>query len=459
MADVHRPSVQRPVDPQLVNWPLADLRDKLATGAVSAVDVARAFLAEIEAKEEQVQAWTHLDPEHVINQAKALDAYRGTGQPLGALHGIPVGLKDIIDTCDMPTENGTVLDAGRQPKRDSTVAARLRAAGAVIMGKAVSTELAFFSPGKTRNPHDPNRTPGGSSSGSAAAVAAGMVPLAIGTQTKGSVVRPASFCGVVGYKPTHGRIGRGGTLLQCHQLDTIGLFARDVDGAALAADVLFGFDPADTATQPRAASRLHETATATPPVEPLFAFVKTPHWDEADDDTKAAFAELMDALGDRCDEVDIGPVFAEAWPAQQALMCSGMARNLGHYEKRGADKLSQVTKDLFAEGREVSAIQFMNAIDWRDTLNAGLEKVFERYDAIITPSAPGEAPLGLGATGNPVFCAPWTFLGTPAISLPMMTGANGLPLGVQLVGRAGEDGRLLRTARHFMASLMDGEAS
>ena len=237
-------------DPGLAGLGALDLRDRIAAGATKAVEAVEACLARIEATEPEVQAWAWLEGAHALEQARALDARKGTGRALGPLHGVPVGIKDIIDTARIPTGNGTPIDAGRVPTRDAAIVARLRAAGAVIMGKTVSTELAYMHPGKTRNPHDPARTPGGSSSGSAAAVAAGMVPLAVGTQTGGSVIRPAAFCGTVGFKPTFGAIGRTGVLTQSPSLDTIGVFARDSADAALIADALFGHDPDDAATAP-----------------------------------------------------------------------------------------------------------------------------------------------------------------------------------------------------------------
>ncbi|MEZ5668321.1 MAG: amidase [Alphaproteobacteria bacterium] len=451
-------SAGRRPGPDPATLPLDQLRGFLADGALSAVAVAEAFLAVIEAKEPQVQAWAFLDRALVLQQAAARDAQRKAGQPIGPLHGLPVGVKDVIDTADMPTENGTVLDAGRRPRRDSTVAARLRAAGAVIMGKTVSTELAYFSPGKTRNPHDTTRTPGGSSSGSAAAVAAGMVPLAIGTQTMASVIRPAAFCGVVGFKPSHGSIGRSGTLLLSRELDTIGAFAADIDGVALLVDALEGHDPDDPDTAPRAASRLLENARAAPPVEPLFAMVRTPVWDQAEPSTVAAFAELAEVLGERCDAVDPGPAFAEGYAAHRTTMAVGMARNLRRYRARDESALSGRMREFLAVGADIPAVDFLAAQDWRQVLNAGLDKVFERYDAIVTPAAAGEAPQGLDATGNPIFGALWTFLGVPAITLPLLTGPSGMPMGVQLIGRRGEDGRLLRNARR-LAQLVEQAAT
>ena len=441
----------------VTNLPILQLRDWLAEGAVSALEVAEAHLAVIAAKEPQVQAWQFLDEGLVRAQADALDAHRKAGRPLGPLHGVPVGIKDIIDTGDMPTGNGTQIDADRRPSRDANVVARLRAAGALIMGKTVSTEMAFMMPGKTRNPHDTARTPGGSSSGSAAAVAAGMVPLALGTQTMGSVIRPASFCGTYGFKPSHGLIGRTGVLLLSRTLDTLGVFARELEGAALVADVLEGPDPDDLDVGPRASSRFLEHATSEPPVAPMFAIVRSAVWDEAEPAMQVAFDELADALGNHCDLVDPGPLFAEGHGAHRKVMAVEMARNLGRYLDRHPEAVSDRMRDFLVEGRQVGAIDYLGACDWRAVLNAGLERVFERYDAIITPPAAGEAPVGLDATGNPNFCALWTFLGVPAVTLPLMTGPNGMPLGVQLVGRKGEDGRLLRNARR-LAQLLAGTA-
>ncbi len=415
-------------------------------GQHSSEEVVGAHLARIDEVDQQIDAWAFLDPDHARAQAKQADMARRAGQPIGPLHGVPVGVKDIIDTRDMPTENGTVLDKDRRPTRDAAVVARLRAAGAVVLGKTVTTELAYYAPNKTKNPHDPARTPGGSSSGSAAAVASGMTPVAIGTQTNGSVIRPASFCGVVGYKPTWGLIPRTGVLAQSFPLDTIGTFGRSVADAALLADCLIGHDEGDAATAPVAHQGLLSAAQSEPPLKPLFAFVETPVWGQAEDDTKEAFAELATFLGDQCDPVDLPDVFAEGHALQRRLMIAGFAHNLGHYERRGRDQLSQQMQDSIDEGRSLAAHDYLAAVDWIGVLNAGLDQIFKRYDAILTPSATGAAPSGLGSTGNPAFCTLWTLSGTPAITLPLLKGENGLPIGVQLVGKRGDDARLMRAA-------------
>jgi Asp-tRNA(Asn)/Glu-tRNA(Gln) amidotransferase A subunit family amidase len=423
-----------------------DLAADIAAGEYTSEQAIEACLARIAEIDPEVDAWAFLDPNFARQQARTTDRHRGTGRPLGPLHGVPVGLKDIVDTRAMPTENGTVLDAGRRPDRDAAIVSRLKAAGAVILGKTVTTELAYFAPSKTRNPHHPERTPGGSSSGSAAAVAAGMVPLAVGTQTNGSVIRPAAFCGLVGYKPTFGLIPRTGILAQSWHLDTVGVFARSVADAALLAECLIGHDDGDRATAPVAAQGLPGAVDAAPPLPPLFAFVESPVWDLAEADTKAGFAELVDALGDQCDRIDLPEPFGRGHDLHRTLMTAGFSYNLGGYYNRGKDRLSPHMRAAIEDGRKVLAHDYLAAADWIEVLNAGLERIFERYDAIVTPAAPGEAPHGLDTTGNPAFCTLWTLCGTPAVTLPLLQGTNGLPIGVQLVGRRGYDARLLRTA-------------
>ncbi|MGB5650978.1 MAG: amidase [Sedimenticolaceae bacterium] len=430
-----------------------EARERLASGSLRATELINACLGRIAAREPVVQAWACIDEERALNHARMLDDYRQTGRPLGALHGLPVGIKDIIDTRNLPTENGNALDAGRRPTDDAWLVARLRAAGAVIPGKTVTAECAYLAPGKTRNPHNPERTPGGSSSGSAAAVSSGMVPFAVGTQTGGSVIRPASFCGVVGFKPTFGLIPRTGVLRTSRRLDTVGTFARTVEDAALLADVLAGHDAADPDSVPMAPPRLLETALSEPPVTPQLAFVKTPAWADIDADCAEGFAELVEALGDRCDEVELPGIFAEGSAAHRRIMLAEMAHNLRRYYDRGSERLAAETRGAIEEGRTVSAEAYLAALDWRETLYAGLGEIFGRYDAIVTPAAPGEAPVGLGSTGSAAFNVLWSFLGVPAVTLPLLTGANGMPIGVQLIGPRNDDGRLLRTARWLVRNL------
>ena len=427
---------------------------RIREGLLTSEELVSACLERIRATEPAVQAWTFLDEEHALAQARAADERKRSGEPIGPLHGIPVGIKDIIDTADMPTENGTVLHKGRMPRSDAAVVASLRAAGAVIMGKTVTTECAYFTPGKTRNPHNPEHTPGGSSSGSAASVAAHMVPLALGSQTAGSVIRPASFCGVYGMKPTHGLIPRTGVLQLSRALDHIGLFARSIDDLALLAEELTGYDERDPDTRPRARVPFRKICGEEPPIAPLLAFIKTPHWARADAETKEAYAELVESLGDRVEEVELFPSAREAWDWQRTIMEAEMAVNLEPLWSAGKEKLSERLRGLMERGRETRAFDYQRALRSVPAVVESFDELFmERYDAILTPPALGSAPKGLGATGDPAFCVLWTLLGMPAVTLPLMQGANGLPLGVQLVGRRNFDARLLRTARWLEAKL------
>ena len=412
-------------------------------------------LARIEKVDGDVQAWTYLDPEHALAQARAADEERLSGRPVGPLHGVPVGIKDIIDTADMPTENGSVLHAGRTPSRDADVVTRLRGAGALIMGKTVTTEFATRTPGKTRNPHNPAHTPGGSSSGSAAAVAAGMVPLALGSQTGGSVIRPAAYCGVYGLKPTHGLVSRGGMFQLSRSLDHVGVFARGIADLALALEVLAGYGERDPDTRPRARARYQQVAAEEPPIPPTFGFVKTGRWDEIDADAREAFGELVELLGDRVEEVELLPSDAPEW--HRITMDVEMAMNLAREWERGREQLSAPLRARIEHGRAARAYDYLRARAGVPLLLAGITELFEqRYDALLTPATFGTAPLGLESTGDPAFCSTWTLLGVPTLSLPLMTGANGLPLAVQLVGARDTDARLLRTARWLVQRVTAG---
>lgn len=441
----------------LADLSAVDASDRLRRGEITSVEMVEACLARIDEREPDVQAWAHLDRDFALDQARLRDFARGAGEATGPLHGVPIGIKDIFDTDGLPTENGTVLDAGRQPAADSAVVTFLKEAGAVIMGKTVTTELAVYAPGKTRNPHNPDHTPGGSSSGSAAAVATGMVPLAVGTQTNGSVIRPAAYCGVVGFKPTHGLISRTGILAQSHWLDTVGVMGRTVEDAAMIAEAITGFDANDGDMVPRARPRLTETAGEEPPMPPYLAFVKTAVWDQAEDATKEAFAELASFLGEGCDEVALPDPFDHAVDWHRTILTADLAKSFAGYCERGKDKLSATLRDMIEEGQKVLAVDYNRTVDWRGVLNTGLDQVFDRFDAIITPATQGEAPAGLDSTGSPMFCSLWTYCGTPTVTLPLLEGPNGLPLGVQMVGRRGDDARLLRTARWLMDKVANAE--
>ncbi len=427
---------------------------QIRNGAITSLELIDACLETITAKDSEIEAWAHLDPDFAREQAEALDAYRAAGNTLGPLHGVPVGIKDIIDTQALPTENGTVIDDGRRPWNDSHVVSQLRKAGALIMGKTVTTELAVYTPGKTKNPHNPAHTPGGSSSGSAAAVAANMIPLAIGTQTNGSVIRPASFCGIVGFKPTRGLISRAGVLKQSEILDHVGVFARNVSDAALLADALAGYDDADPATRPAPSPDICGLSLTEPPVPPKLAFVKTPAWERADGDIEAAFGELNAVLGDAVEEISLGQGFDEVLEQHAVILHADLARNFARY-RANEDKLSERLRALIAKGDEVRAVDYNRAVDHIALLNAALDDVFNDVDAILTPAAAGEAPADLTQTGDPAFSTLWTYLGVPAVTLPLLEGSNGLPIGVQLVSRRGDDARLMRTANWLAQTLSE----
>jgi Asp-tRNA(Asn)/Glu-tRNA(Gln) amidotransferase A subunit family amidase len=409
----------------------------IRAGQITASAYTNALLSRIEARESEIQAWRHLDPRRARDQAARLDAH-GDLKSL-PLAGAAVGVKDIIDTADMPTENGTVLDAGRRPSADATVVRLLREAGAVIMGKTVTTELAYMQPARTRNPCHPGHSPGGSSSGSAAAVAACMVPIALGTQTNGSVIRPASFCGLYALKPTNGLFPTDGILEEAATFDTAGVFARSLEDLAAVAQVLAkggekGLalpDYLQSAREPRPEAR--------------FAFVKTPAWPSAEDDTKAAFAKLAAALGTACEELALPPEFDRAVAHHRTIMLAEIALNLGRYYDQGKDRLSAVMRGAIEAGRALSAADYAGAIRERERLYRRLEDLAAPCDAILTPSSTGPAPLGFETTGNPIFSTLWTFLGVPALNLPLLT-VNGLPLGVQLTRLRFEEDRLFRAA-------------
>jgi Asp-tRNA(Asn)/Glu-tRNA(Gln) amidotransferase A subunit family amidase len=432
---------------------LTDAAAEIRDGRITSAELVADCLKRVSEVDPKVQAWAFLDPDHAMTQARAADEHRRHGRPAGALHGVPIGVKDVFDTGDMPTEFGSPYWAGRTPRDDAAAVARLRAAGAVIMGKTVTTEYGYRRAGKTTNPHDPGRTPGGSSSGSAAAVAAHMVPGAIGAQTGGSVIRPAAFCGVVGFKPTHGLIPRTGALLLARTLDDVGVFARTVEDAALLTEALAGFDAEDQDTRPLAHAAYARVAASDPPLPPRDAFVKTAAWAHIEPVMSEAFEELIAALGDHVTAVELGSSFDSTLELHRAVMDVEMAHHLHRDYERAGEQLSAPLRAAIERGRAVPAVDYMRAIAAIPALNAALGDVFNEFDALLTPAVPGPAPHGLEATGSPAFCATWSYLGTPAVTLPLMASEDGMPMGVQLVGRRDDDARLLRTANWLVKTL------
>lgn len=424
----------------------------IAEHHISSEELVTACIERIGLVDADTAAWAHLDRDFALAQARESDRLRREGRNLGPLGGVPVGIKDIIDTADLPTECGSVLCGGRRPMRDAAVVARLRSAGAIILGKTVTTEFALLEPSKTRNPHDVTRTPGGSSSGSAAAVAANMVPLALGTQTNGSVIRPAAFCGVYGYKPSFGAIGRSGMLILSRALDQPGLFARSLEDVALLGDVVTGHDALDPDSRPTAASDFRRLLNSAPPVTPRLAIVRSPVWDKAESDTRDAFAELETALGKDAVAVELPAPFEQVVGWHKIVFEAEIAFNLAREYAHGKAKLSGGLRKIIENGQRHTALAYQQALAMMPRISASLDAVFDEYDAIVTPAAPGEAPA-LETTGSPIFSTIWTFAGAPALTLPLMRGSHGLPLGVQMIGPRGRDGRLLRTARWLEQAL------
>jgi amidase len=400
----------------------------------------------IAALEPRIQAWEWFEPSRAMAEAEERAGGILADLPL---YGIPVGVKDIINTRGIPTRMGSVIFANHVPTTSAWVVRRLEALGGIVMGKTVTTEFAFRSPGRTRNPWNPAHTPGGSSSGSAAAVAAGFVPVAIGTQTLGSVIRPAAFCGVVGYKPTHGAISRTGIHPFAPTLDTVGVFARSVADAAWFGACLMGEDLRDEATTVRAVPRMLHV-----PLEPLdsaprLAVVKTPKWLLASEAQRTHFAECvakLEAAGARVREVNLPRLFDGAWDNVMAIMAHEAAKSFQLIESRHRIRLTPPMMEILDQGRRVTPEQYAKARARRDEYRAWLEAHFDHHDAIVTIPAPGEAPESLASTGDPAFCSLWTQAGLPAVTIPSGRGARGLPLGFQVVGRYRDDEHALRIA-------------
>jgi amidase len=401
---------------------------RIAERRLSAETLTAAYLDHIEAREAVVGAWRYLDREAALAVARQRDAE----PPRGPLHGIPIAVKDLIDTADMPTAYGSPIYRSHQPAADASCVALARAAGAIVLGKTVTTEFAAFTPGKTANPRSPAHTPGGSSSGSAAAVADGMAPLAFGTQTAGSVIRPAAYCGCVGYKPSFGLINRAGVKPLADSLDTIGILARSVEDAAFFAGVL----------SERPALR----HLLMPDKEPCFGLYRTPMWDEAEPATAAALDTAREALeraGAAVAELAIAPRHRGLNQVQGTVMGFEMVRALAWERIEHSAELSPRLAQMLDTGLAVGAADYDLALAHTAEARAELDAFFGACDAILVPAAPGEAPAGLGGTGDPVFNRMWTLLGVPCVTLPARWGETGLPTGVQLVGRLHDDTRLL----------------
>ena len=413
---------------ELDAWQAAAL---LARRELRCVDLVRACLDRVAEREVEVRAFVTLDPDAALAQARALDA----GPLRGPLHGLPLGVKDLFDTVDLPTSYGSAIYAGHRPSADAAAVAMCREAGAVVLGKTVTTEFAYFHPGPTRNPRNTAHTPGGSSSGSAAAVADTMLPLALGTQTAGSIIRPAAYCGVVGYKPSWGRVPRAGVKSLSEALDTVGGFGRSVRDVALLGAVLTGDE------------RLREGLDG---AAPRIGLCRTPEWSQVDDETVNAWSLASTTLAPHAaamEDVDLPAELLGMVAMHKAVMAFEMARSLSYERLKHRDALSDRLCQILDEGLAITGAEHAADLSRAAAAQRRIDVLFDRFDVLLAPSAAGEAPVGTGATGDPLFCRGWTLLGLPCVHLPFAQGRHGLPVGLQLVGRWGEDHRLLGAAQ------------
>jgi Asp-tRNA(Asn)/Glu-tRNA(Gln) amidotransferase A subunit family amidase len=429
------------------------LIDKVKKSELSSVEVANSFIERIEEFEKKVHAWAFFDKTSFLEKAKEADDWRLSGKPLGPLHGLPIAIKDIFKTDDMPTGYGTPIKEGQRSKNESEVVKLLKNAGAIIMGKTVTTELAYFDPGKTTNPNDYSRTPGGSSSGSAAAVASFMAPVAIGSQTNGSMIRPASYCGVIGYKPSYGLISRSGVLRLSFLLDQIGIFGRTIEDMGLISKIIMSKDPKDKSTRTYPTENMESSVLQDHPFDPKFVFVQTPKWKNLDDDSKKAFDKLRKKLEKNVVDFQDPSSFEKIFEYQQVIMETDMAHNLSYFYEAHKNKIGKKLREAIERGQSYKSKDYAEAVDNIETIYDNMSELFNHFHAIITPATTGEAPKGLAHTGSPEFCTIWTYLGMPSISLPILEGSNKMPIGVQVVGEKFDDVRFLRSANWLFKKL------
>ena len=422
----------------LIKINAVDALKMMKNGELTSENYVNAFLDHIKIREPDVGAWIYLDPELAIQQARQADQ-RQKDNKAGILNGLPIGIKDIIDTKDMPTENGSLICKNRRPSEDAHLVKLLKEAGAVIMGKCVTTEFALSAPGKTKNPIDLECTPGGSSSGSAAAVSDNMVPLAIGSQTGGSVLRPASFTGIFGLKPTFGSISRSGMSAISQRLDHPGIYANTPDDIKLVASVILSYHKQDL---DMGHNYIFES-TSSVSKSPKFAFVKGPVWNFGEKDMQEQIEKFVTNFSMDIEEVELGHNFDEAAKCHEIIMNGSISSSLLSYYKKDRSKLHPFTINRIEAGIPVSAKDYIEAIEKAKKMKKTLEIIFNKYDAIITPAAPGQAPRDLNNTGNAIFNGYWTMMGVPTISLPLLKGIDNLPIGVQVITSWNKEADLL----------------
>ena len=431
---------------EIFSQSVENLALKIKNSELTSVELCEKYIERIDEFEKEVKAWAFFDKKILLEKAKEADDYRRSGKPIGFLHGIPVAVKDIIGTVEMPTECGTSIRKGKSYSQNAEIIDLLISEGAIVMGKTATSELAFLGPPKTTNPHDYSRTPGGSSSGSAASVASYMAPLSIGSQTGGSVIRPASYCGVVGYKPTYGLISRNGVLRTSQTLDHIGMFGRNVEDVALLAKALIKKDNQDPASIHYSAENILAETKKGPLFEPKFIFYKTNHWKMIEKKSRDAFEYFIKSFKN-IEVFDTPSYFKDIHKYHQVIHETDLANNFSIYYKKFKSKLSKYMQDAISRGNKYSAKEYAEAIDFRKQSYESYKEVFEDYHGVLMPSSPGVAPKGLKSTGTAEFNKVWSYLGTPCISLPLLEGENKLPLGVQLIGDKYDDHRFLGVAR------------
>ena len=422
------------------------IANQIKDGKISSREVCEIFIERINKFEKDIKAWAHFDKKLLLSKADEADEHRKSGKPMGSLHGVPVAVKDIIGTFDMPTECGTVLRKGAK-SQNAEIIDLLISAGAIVMGKTATSELAYLGPPATRNPHDYTRTPGGSSSGSAAVIASYMAPLSIGSQTGGSIIRPASFCGVVGYKPSYGLISRNGVLRTSNKLDHIGVFGKTVEDVALLAKILIKKDSYDEATIHFSSENMLEECKKGPLYDPKFIFYKTDAWKIIDKKSRDAFEYFIKSFKKNIEIFDTPSYFKDINKYHQIIHETDLANNFAAYYKKSKNKLSNYMQKAISNGNKHSAKEYAEAIDFMKRSYESYKEVFEDYHGVLSPSSPGVAPKGLKSTGTAEFNRFWSFMGTPCISLPLLQGENNLPLGVQLIGDKYDDLRFLGVAR------------
>ena len=423
-----------------------ELVEKIKNAQITSVELCQLYIDRINKFEKDIKAWAHFDKKLLLEKAAEADEHRRLGKPLGPLHGIPVAVKDIVGTLDMPTECGTVIRKGKSYSQNAEIIELLISAGAIVMGKTATAELAYLGPAKTTNPHDYSRTPGGSSSGSAASVASFMAPLSVGSQTGGSIIRPASYCGVVGYKPTYGLISRNGVLKTSEKLDHVGVFGRSVEDVALLAKTLIKKDKFDTASVHYSAENMLDETKKGPLFEPKFIFYKTDYWKLVEKKSRESFEYFIKSFKKNIEVFDTPSYFKDIHKYHQIIYDTDLANNFSLYFKKYKKKLSKIMQDAIIRGNKHSAKDYAEAVDFMKRSYESYEEVFEDYHGVLSPSSPGVAPKSLKTTGTAEFNKVWSYLGTPCISLPLLQGENNLPLGVQLIGAKYDDQRFLGVA-------------